>query len=171
MFSFFRKKPLQQNHPLFGPLVYRANRNKNSQLPGFWEGKLNLGFDEPIKLVIWGDAEQHPHSQQSALFNRIVEELDHYVEESKRGLIQQIQAESEQAVYPERAIWQLDQLYFQAYPMSERLQADLPPELRKGVAWGLAFEVQGLLQEGETQQAFSALIDQQWHPRFPFTVS
>jgi hypothetical protein len=51
------------------------------------------------------------------------------------------------------------------------LQADLPPELRKGVAWGLAFEVQGLLQEGETQQAFSALIDQQWHPRFPFTVS
>ncbi len=169
MFSFFKKKPQQQTHPLFGPLVYRANRNKKTNLSGFWEGRLDLGLEQPTKLLIWGDATTHPHAQQGALFNRVVEDIERYVAESKSGLLAHLQQEENKPLQPNQATWKLDHLYFQAYPMSARLQADLPTDLQGGVAWGLAFEVQDLIATGSSQQAYSALVDQVWHPKFPFT--
>ena len=167
MFSFFRKKSKQQEHPLFGPLVYRANRNKQAGLAGFWEGCLDLGLEEPTKLIIWGDAHTHPHPKQGALFNRVVEQIEEYVTASKEGLWQHIQEEEQEPIA--QGTWTLNHLYFQAYPMSARLQEDLPTALQEGVAWGLAFDVEGLLLEGQTIQGYSALVDQDWHPTFPFT--
>ncbi|MGH1339071.1 MAG: hypothetical protein ACRBFS_23340 [Aureispira sp.] len=166
MFSFFRKKPKQQEHPLFGPLVYRTNRNKQAGLAGFWEGCLDLGLDEPTKLIIWGDAKTHPHPKQGALFNRVVEGIEDYVAQSKEGLWQHIQEEKTPIA---KGTWTLNHLYFQAYPMSARLQEDLPAALQNGVAWGLAFDIEGLLEEGQMAQGYSALVDQDWHPTFPFT--
>lgn len=167
MFSFFRKKPLQQSHPLFGPLIYRANKNKSNQLAGFWEGKLDLGLEEPTQLLIWGEAETHPHPKQAALFNRVVEQIEDYVAQSKEGLWQHIQEEEPSPVA--KGTWTLNHLYFQAYPMSARLQQDLPVELQDGVAWGLAFDIEGLLVEGQQHRGYSALVGEEWHPVFPFT--
>lgn len=167
MFSFFRKKPKQQQHPLFGPLVYRVNRNKQTDLAGFWEGCLDLGLESPTKLIIWGDAATHPHPEQAALFNRLLNQVEHYVAQSKEGLWEHIQEEEEMPTA--KGKWTLNHLYFQAYPMSERLQRDLPIELQNEVAWGLAFDIEGLVIEGQLHMGYSALVGQEWHPTFPFT--
>ncbi|MFK7798781.1 MAG: hypothetical protein AB8E82_15125 [Aureispira sp.] len=166
MFSFFRKKPQRQEHPLFGPLVYRANRNKQAGLAGFWEGALDVGLANPTKLIIWGDAATHPHPQQEVLFEQLLDRMPQYVEESKTGLREHIQAE-EQVVG--EGIWNLNHLYFQAYPMSARLLQDLPATLHDGVAWGFAFDIEGLQLEGQRIQGYSALVNHNWHPTFPFT--
>ena len=167
MFSFFRKKTQQQEHPLFGPLIYRANRNKQAGLAGFWEGALDLGLEDPTKLIIWGDANTHPHPQQAALFEQLIDQIPQYIEESKTGLWQHIQAEEEQEVA--MGTWTLDHLYFQAHPMSARLLQDLPVRLHAAVAWGLAFDIEGLQPQGEHTQGYSALVNEDWHPTFPFT--
>lgn len=167
MFSFFRKKPPRQEHPLFGPLVYRANRKKQAGLAGFWEGALDFGLAQPTKLIIWGDAATHPHSQQAALFEQLLDRMPQYIEESKAGLWKHIQGEAEQVL--RAGTWTLNHLYFQAYPMSARLLQDLPAPLHDGVAWGLAFDITGLQLEGQQTQGYSALVNQDWHPTFPFT--
>lgn len=169
MFSFFKKKPQTKDDPVFGPLVYRANRNKKAGLSGFWEGRLNLGLGTPTKLIIWGDATTHPHPKQVALFNRLIDQIEQYVEESKMGLLQHIQAEEQQALDDNTADWTLNHLYFQAYPMSARLQEDLPASLQESVAWGMAFDIEDLPSKEGKVQAYSALVDQEWHPAFPFT--
>ncbi|BDS15523.1 hypothetical protein [Aureispira anguillae] len=178
MFSIFNKKQ-KKNHLLFGELVYRKNRGANKkQLPGFWEGLLQLEEKQPTQLILWGDKKATPHPKQEALFNRIVNKMDYYIQLSKEGLYQHIREEEAQIGHTDDALpidldgpdvtWTLEQLYFQAYPMSERLQEDLETDL-DGVAWGFRFKVSGFYNGGGAITAYSAFVNLNLHPKFPFT--
>lgn len=164
MFSLFRKNKKVQ-HPLFGELVYRSNRAANKKsLPGFWAGRLQLVGQTPTSLVIWGDKNTAPHPKQEALFNRVVNDIEQYINESKAGLLAQIQADGKLEKKPQAT---LEQLYIQAYPMSARLQEDLNANL-EGVAWGFEFSIDSK-GEGDLMQGYSAYVDLNLHPKFPFT--
>ncbi|WMX14273.1 hypothetical protein [Aureispira sp. CCB-E] len=164
MFSLFRKNKKIQ-HPLFGELVYRANRATNKTvLPGFWQGRLQLMGDSPTTLIIWGDKNEAPHPKQTTLFNQIVGNIEAYVLESKKGIAAQLQEEQPQT---SKAMLALEQLYIQAYPMTDRLKQDLTANL-EGVAWGFQFSID--FKGTETPMTgYSAYVDLELHPTFPFT--
>lgn len=174
MFSLFRKNKKVQ-HPLFGELVYRPNRGENKKaLPGFWEGLLSNN-DSPLQLIIWGDKATSPHPKQEALFNRMLSNMDAYINASKEGLHAYIRAEEAKNDEDLRidlnapgVTWTLEQLYLQAYPMSARLQEDLD-EHKDGVAWGFRFKVNGLYNGDGSVAAYSAYVNLDLHPKFPFT--
>jgi hypothetical protein len=176
MFSLFRRNK-KVRHPLFGKLVYRPNRAQNKkELPGFWEGLLSNN-DSPLSLIIWGDKQTSPHPKQEALFNRILDNIDAYIQVSKEGLYAHIQAEEAKNVKDEDLLidldasgvtWTLEQVYIQAYPMSTRLQEDLDQD-KDGVAWGFRFKVDGLYNGDGSIAAYSAYVNLDLHPKFPFT--
>lgn len=164
MFSLFRKNKKVQ-HPLFGELVYRSNRATNKKsLPGFWAGRLQLLGEEPTALVIWGDKSNAPHPKQEALFNRIANDIEQYITESKEGILTQLKTDGKLGLNPTAT---LEQIYIQAYPMSARLQEDLNTNL-EGVAWGFQFAID-CNGEGDLMTGYSAYVDLDLHPKFPFT--
>jgi hypothetical protein len=178
MFSLFRKNK-KIKHSLFGELMYRPNRGQNKNtLPGFWEGLLSNN-DSPLQLIIWGDKQASPDPKQEALFNRILNNMDDYIKASKEGLYAYIQAEEAKSNKNEDLLidlnisgvtWTLEQLYIQAYPMSTRLQEDLDKN-KDGVAWGFRFKVTGLYNGDGSVDAYSAYVNLDLHPKFPFTYT
>jgi hypothetical protein len=180
MFSFFRRffrRNKKVQHPLFGALVYRTNRAQNKkELPGFWEGLLS-NDGSPLQLVIWGDKKTSPHPKQEALFNRMLNNIEEYIQASKEGLYVHIQAEEFRKEQNEDLFldlnapgvtWTLEQVYIQAYPMSVRLQDDLNQD-KDGVAWGFRFKIGGLYNGDGSVTAYSAYVNLDLHPKFPFT--
>lgn len=164
MFSLFRKNH-KKIHPLFGELVYRPNRAANKkQLSGFWQGRLQLVGEEPTSLVIWGDQKSTPHLKHEELFKQIVDGIEQYIMESKEGLLLQVQKEEN---LNEKPLATLEEIYFQTYPMSERLQQDLDKNL-DGVAWGFRFLIDAN-NEGNLINGYSAYVNLELHPKFPFT--
>lgn len=176
MFSLFRRNKKVQ-HLLFGELVYRPNRAQNKkELPGFWEGLLSHN-GKPLPLIIWGDKQASPHPKQEALFNRMLSNFDAYIQASKEGLFAHIEAEEAKNVTDEDLLidlnapgitWTLEQVYIQGYPMSARLQEDLDKD-KDGVAWGFRFKVGGLYNGDGSVAAYSAYVNLDLHPTFPFT--
>lgn len=176
MFSLFRKNKKVQ-HPLFGELVYRPNRAQNKKaLPGFWEGLLS-NDGQPLQVIIWGEQQSSPHPKQEALFNRMLNNIDQYIQASKEGLYAFIKREEAKNTNQEdlaidldapEITWTLEQLYIQAYPMSARLQQDLDKN-KEGVAWGFCFKVSGFYNGDGSIAAYSAYVDLDLHPKFPFT--
>lgn len=176
MFSLFRKNKKVQ-HPLFGELRYRPNRAQNKKaLPGFWEGLLSNN-GSPLQLIIWGEKASSPHPKQEALFNRMLNNIDEYIQASQDGLYAHIQAEEAKSSKEADLVvdldapgitWTLEQLYIQGYPMNTRLQEDLD-ENKEGVAWGFRFKVDGLYNGDGSIVAYSAYVNLDLHPKFPFT--
>lgn len=179
MFSFLkRNKP--QEHPVLGSIIYRANKGNNkADIPGFWEGVLEVDDYGTVQLLIWGDR-TGPTAEQVALFRAIKDELAQYVQASKDGLYNYIKVEETKNDAESRAAlpcdldhpavaWDLEQLYIQAYPMRARLKEDLPENLHQGVAWGFCFSVGGFWEGDGSLAAYSAYIDKHLHPTFPFT--
>lgn len=176
MFSLFRKNKKIQ-HPLFGKLVYRPNRAQNKKtLPGFWEGLLSNN-GKPLQLIIWGDKNDSPHSKQEATFNRMLNNIEEYIQASKEGLYAHIQEEEAKSGKEETlridltasgVTWTLEQVYIQAYPMSTRLQEDLDQN-KDGVAWGFRFKIDGLYNGDGSAVGYSAYVNLDLHPKFPFT--
>lgn len=176
MFSLFRKNKKVQ-HPLFGALVYRPNRAQNKKaLPGFWEGLLSNN-GKPLQLIIWGDKQTSPHPKQEAIFNRMLNNIEEYIQASKKGLYAHIEEEEAKSGKEEDLLidlnasgvtWTLEQVYIQAYPMSTRLQEDLDKD-KDGVAWGFRFKIEGLYNGDGSVTGYSAYVNLNLHPKFPFT--
>ena len=166
MFSLF-KRNRPQEHPILGSIIYRANKGNNkADIPGFWEGRLETTTYGTVKLLIWGD-KSGPTAEQIALYQQIKNNLPTYLQQSKDGLCNYIQGAEGKAAT--EWSWDLEQLYIQAYPMRTRLKEDLPEALHGGVAWGFCFSVGGLGEGEDAYTAYSAYVNAQLHPKFPFT--